>query len=99
MRTCARGVVLLYCAKCSLCAAGYFKSITGVCQPCHNNPVVGMSIGLIVGALLLIFLLYKCVVKRLGKWARQRMRAFGKIVFVFIQIIATLPTILQMPLP
>ena len=77
----------------------YFKSFTGACQPCNDSPAVGMSVGLLLGAPLLIFLLYKCVVKRLGKWARRRMRAFGKITFVFVQIMATLPQVLQMPLP
>ena len=60
---------------------------------------MGLSVGLIAAALVFIVVLWKCVITRLGKWARRRLRAFGKTMFVFVQIIATLPGIIQMPIP
>ena len=84
--------------RCGLCSQGYFKSIASSCQPCKQI-AVGLSVGLIAAALVLIVVLWKCVITRLGKWARRRLRAFGKTMFVFVQVIATLPGIIQMPIP
>ena len=72
--------------RCGLCSLGYFKSISGSCQPCKQT-AVGLSVGLIVAALVFIVILWKCVIARLGKWARRRVRAFGKTMFVFVQIV------------
>ena len=60
---------------------------------------MGLSVGLIVATLVFIVILWKCVITKLGKWARRRLRAFGKTMFVFVQIIVTLPAIIQMPIP
>ena len=83
--------------RCGLCLPDYFKSITGACQPCKQT-AVGLSVGLIVAGLIFIVIVWKCVIARLGKWARRRLRAFGKTMFVFVQIVVTLPGIIQMPI-
>ena len=75
----------------------YFKSIAGSCQPCKQT-AVGLSVGLIVAALVFVVIVWKCVFTRLGKWARRRVRAFGKTMFVFVQIVVTLPGIIQLPM-
>ena len=84
--------------RCGLCSPDYFNSITGACQPCEQT-AVGLSLGLIVAALVFVVILWKCLVTRLGKWARRRVRAFGKTMFVFVQIVVTLPAIIRFPIP
>ena len=64
-----------------------------------SGPAVGLSVGLIVGALAFALIVYKCVIARLEKWARRRLRAFGKTTVVFVQSVVTLPAITQMPIP
>ena len=64
-----------------------------------SGPAVGLSVGLIVAALAFVLIVYKCVIARLGKWARRRVRSFGKTMVVFVQSVVTLPAITQMPIP
>ena len=67
--------------------------------PLISGPAVGLSVGLIVAALAFVLIVYKCVIARLGKWARRRVRSFGKTMVVFVQSVVTLPAITQMPIP
>ena len=88
-------------AYCSKCTSKYFESVTAHCMPCIGSPAMtfGVSIGAVCALLLMMWAFKRCVYKRMSKRSRRRFRATLKIVFVFLQVLVALPSILDMQLP
>ena len=80
-----------------VCIPDYFELPTADCAECASEAwtAVGVTCGVLFVVLGLIYSFLRCVYKRLPKRTRRRLSGTGKILFVFIQVGASLPGILR----